>query len=459
VIPYKGQAINIREIARQLNVATILEGSVRKSGNKLRITAQLIDARTDEHIWTEVYDRDLADIFKIQSEIAQAIADKFKIAITPEAYEKLIKPPTTNIKAYELYLKARSLSWGAGFGIGAHFGGAVNTITLLKEAIALDPDYVQPYVLLSTLYLRFSFGSARMENMENLGSYDSAVLLAKEAIIIDPTSADGYIALANTQNFENSLKWLYKAVELDSLMGLIGLAKAYRNKGEFPKAIQCFSEAVKYGPNSYEPYLGKAIIYSSMAQVDSMNKYLALSNKMAPNTREIYGTRMQWNVFKGKIDGTMELAKKFYGEDTLNFNKEMGIVYLMARNWKKAESYYLKTGYRDMDWGLVLINTGRRDSGMLVLKNSLAYRGPNGWPGDLSRINAVLGNKELAIADFEKLVGSGWHDIGWVRNDPFWDELREEPKFKKIAEAVERKNDEMLNQIEENQNRKFSLAF
>ena len=229
-------------------------------------------------------------------------------------------------------------------------------------------------------------------------------------------------------------------------------------KAEFPKAIQCFTEAVKFGPNSHEPYLGKATVYYNMAQLDSMNKYLALSNKMAPNTRDTYRPRLFWTVFSEQIDATMESAKKYWAEDTLNYYKEMGIIYMMARDWKKAESYYIKSGYRDMDWGLVLINTGRRNEGLEVLKNSLAYRGPKGWLGDLSRINAVLGNKSQAISEFKELIESGWYEIGWIRNDPFWDEVRDDPEFKAIEEELERRNVEMLDQIKENRNKKFSLV-
>jgi TolB-like protein len=455
VLPYKGTAINLRQIANELNVGNILEGSVRKDGDKLRITAQLIDAQTDQHIWTEVYDRDLADVFKIQSEIAHAIADKFKITITPEADAKIDKPPTTNIKAYELYLKARAIPFVAGRGIGTYYGEAEKSISMLKEAITLDPDFVQAYVFLSKIYLNYSNDVGPFMDYR----YDSAMLLAKEAIIRDPKSADGYIALANTQNFDESLRWLRKAYELDSLQGLLGLANAFTNNGEFPKAIQCYSEAVKFDPNSYDSYLGMANIYYYMAEVDSMKKYLSLANKIVPNSKQGLAILINWASFSGQNEDTKEAYKMYYEVDTLNYNKQMGIAYIMAKDWQNAESYYLRTDYRDMDWGLVLINTGRRDSGVAVLRKSLAYRGPQGWSGDLSRINAVLGNKERAIAEFKKLIDLGWHDIGWVRIDPFWDEIREEPEFKKMVENMERRNIEMLDQINENRNKKFSFDF
>ena len=105
VLSYKGKPKNLKKIAKELNVSSILEGSVRKSGNTIRITAQLIDAHTDQHIWAETYDRDLKDIFEVQSEIARMIAHKFKIEITSETNAKITQIPTQNVEAYDQYQK------------------------------------------------------------------------------------------------------------------------------------------------------------------------------------------------------------------------------------------------------------------------------------------------------------------------------------------------------------------
>jgi len=104
---YKGQAINIKEIAKELNVSAILEGSVRKSGNTIRVTAQLIDAATDEHIWVETYDRQLADIFQIQSDIARLIAEKFSVEVPLQ----IGHIPTTNIQAYDNFQKGKHFTY------------------------------------------------------------------------------------------------------------------------------------------------------------------------------------------------------------------------------------------------------------------------------------------------------------------------------------------------------------
>ena len=110
VLQYKsGVARNLREIAQQLGVANVVEGSVQRSGNRVRVNAQLIDARTDAHLWAQTYDRDLADVFAIQSEIAKAIADQLQAKLSPNEKAAIEKPPTTDLAAFDLYTRAKTL--------------------------------------------------------------------------------------------------------------------------------------------------------------------------------------------------------------------------------------------------------------------------------------------------------------------------------------------------------------
>ena len=444
----KTNTINIREIAEALNVDNILEGSVRKAGNKLRITVQLINARTDDHIWTEVYDRDLTDVFKIQSDIAHAIADKFKIAISPSTEERIVTVPTKNIKAYDLYLQAKAIPWGTGF--GADYTRKFKSVDLAKQAIGLDPDFAQAYVFLSGAYLHAAYNSK-----QNL---DSATIFAKEAIIRNPKLPDGYIALARTIPDGDALKWLIKACELDSVMGLLGLAQFYTRKTDFHKAMLCYGQVIKMDPNKQEPYLEKAWIYFRMAEEDSLFKYAELANRIAPNSAGMilaeYSARM------GRMDATIKHARRYWGDDTINYNRHVGVIYKTARDWRMMKEYYWRTNYRDMDWGLALLKTGSRDSGVLILQKALASRIQQNHPIsslDISRIQAVLGNKAQAILHFRKLIDSGWYDLVWVRMDPYWDYIREEPEFKKMVNELEQKRVDMLKQIKEDGTKPFHL--
>jgi TolB-like protein len=118
VMQYKrGITRNLREVGQQLGVAHLLEGSVQRSGNKIRVNAQLIDTRTDAHIWAETYDRDLADLFVIQSEIAKAIADQLQAKLSPNEKKAIEQPPTTDLAAFDLYSRAKSLLLTASFSV------------------------------------------------------------------------------------------------------------------------------------------------------------------------------------------------------------------------------------------------------------------------------------------------------------------------------------------------------
>ena len=145
VMPYRGQTHNIREIGKALNVATILEGSVRREGKRVRINVQLIDATTDRHLWAQVYDRELTDVFAIQSELAQEIASALKATLSPSEQERIERKPTENGDAYLLYLEAHEI-----FGRpDRHHDDLARVEALYEKAIQLDPTFALAHARLS----------------------------------------------------------------------------------------------------------------------------------------------------------------------------------------------------------------------------------------------------------------------------------------------------------------------
>src|SRR5205814_7981387 len=139
---------NLREIAQQLGVAHVLEGSVQRSGNRVRVTAQLIDARTDTHLWADRYDRDLADVFAIQSEIAKAIADQLQAKISPSEKSAIEQPTTTDVTAFNLYSHAKNLFLTAFAGANGR-ADLLQAADLLTQAVTRDPLFFQAYCQLA----------------------------------------------------------------------------------------------------------------------------------------------------------------------------------------------------------------------------------------------------------------------------------------------------------------------
>ncbi|NNE62857.1 MAG: hypothetical protein HKN34_02130 [Gammaproteobacteria bacterium] len=183
---YKGKAVKVRQVAEELGVRYVLEGSVRRSGDQIRITAQLIDALTGNHVWADRYDRNIENVFKVQSEVAQQVAKALAVTLKANENERLFQQYTTNIDAHDVFLKARRT---------VDQPSKENILRgekLFKQVIELDPDFAGGYAGLSFNYsvqVRFQYTSSPSTHLAD------AFALAKKAIEIDPSYTWGYIAL------------------------------------------------------------------------------------------------------------------------------------------------------------------------------------------------------------------------------------------------------------------------
>ena len=188
VMLYKsGNPRNLREIGQQLGVAHVLEGSVQRSANRIRVTAQLIDARSDAHLWAQTYDRDLADVFAIQSEIAEAIADQLRAKISPGEKAAIARAPTTDLSANALYVQAKELEFKA-----PQQQSLLQAVHLLEEAVARDPRFMLAYCMLGRLHLELYWGGydhtpARRE---------LANTAIQNAVRLQPDAGEVHLALA-----------------------------------------------------------------------------------------------------------------------------------------------------------------------------------------------------------------------------------------------------------------------
>jgi len=235
---FKGKHVDAPQIARQLKVSHLLEGSVRKAGGRVRITAQLIDGATGGHIWAERYDRDLNDIFALQDEISQAIVAALKLKLLPEEKKAIEQRGTTNPEAYKLYLMARQYSITGNFG-NARRSEAI--IRLCRRAIEIDPNYARPWALLANaqVNLRFFFGQEG----------DDGLTAAERAIELDDNLAEAHAAKARVlgQNgrFDEALREIELALRLDNesyeVNGAAG--RLHYLTRRFDKAILHFEKA------------------------------------------------------------------------------------------------------------------------------------------------------------------------------------------------------------------------
>ena len=297
VMQYKsGAARNLRKIGEELGVAHVVEGSVQRAANKVRVNAQLIDARNDAHLWAQTYDRDLADVFAIQSEIAKAIADQLQAKLSPNEKASIEKPPTTDVTAFDLYSRARNLILTTAF---SATGGPtyLRAIDLLNQAMTRDPSFLLAQCQLvyanANLYflgidhtearraladaaveaafrIRRDAGEAHLARAENLyrvhRDYDGALAeleIARRTLPNDPQIFEltGYIARRRGQQ-EEGLRNLQRAVELDprNYFTLQQVAFSFLNLRRYSEAIGALDRALSIKPDNNEAKATRALL-------------------------------------------------------------------------------------------------------------------------------------------------------------------------------------------------------
>jgi TolB-like protein/Tfp pilus assembly protein PilF len=295
---YASAPENLREIGQQLGVAHLLEGSVQRAANRVRVNAQLIDARTDAHVWAQTYDRDLADVFGIQSEIARAIAEQLQAKLSPNEKKAVAQPPTTDLAAFDLYTRANSLLLKADFSVT--FGPVTQeAIQLLDEAVKRDPSFFDAYCQLAYAheYLYGLAGSdhtpARLALAEaavqaatrlrphaaethlaraqylyyGLRDYAGALAeleIARRGLPNDPRLVEvtGYI-LRRRGEQEEGLQNLQRASELDprNFITLQQIALSYQFLGRYADSIAAMDRALAIVPDSIETRDIRVLLY------------------------------------------------------------------------------------------------------------------------------------------------------------------------------------------------------
>jgi TolB-like protein/class 3 adenylate cyclase/Tfp pilus assembly protein PilF len=331
---YKGRAVDVRQIGRELGVRYVLEGSVRKAGNRLRITGQLIEAENGVHLWADRFDGGLADIFDLQDQITAqvigAIAPRVELAEIERARRK-----TTNLDAYDYYLRA----WAALYRFSRE--GSQEALALLKKAIALDPDFALAYATEAVCYFirrNFSWSvdpaheAAEAERtaqraMEldssnaqvltfyaqtliyNVGRLDEAVSCLDQAIRADPNYANAWMWRGNTKSYlgdaERAIEDLQQALRLSPLDATIwiaqtGMANAHFLRGRYEEALSWVSTALRLRPNSLSA-LRVAIAANALAgHLDTARQLVDRYRELDPTAR--LAKMREWWWFRGGED-------------------------------------------------------------------------------------------------------------------------------------------------------------
>jgi TolB-like protein/class 3 adenylate cyclase/Flp pilus assembly protein TadD len=294
---YKGKAVKVQEVSKEMGVRYVLEGSVRKSDNQVRVTAQLIDATTGEHLWSERYNRPLQDIFAVQDEIVQQVGATLRVEIVEAELERVRRIPTNNLTAYDSLLRGVEYFY--------RFTKETNAQArqMYEQAIELDPRYALAYAFLGfTHWTDFTFQwSQDPHSLERafalaqqaialddsepyvhmlLGAvylrqkrFDEAVAEAKQAVTLDPNNADAYVRLAENLSTAGrpaeALGFMQQAIRLNprhSVWYLFNLGLAYHLTGQYTEALAALEKARTRNPNFLATHLNLVLLYSKLGR-------------------------------------------------------------------------------------------------------------------------------------------------------------------------------------------------
>jgi adenylate cyclase len=312
---YKGRAVKITEVGRELGVRYILEGSVRKANNRVRITAQLVDATTEGHLWAERYDRNLKDIFSLQDEVTQKIVAALAVKLTEDEQKRLARKYTDNMAAYDFVLKGKEYN--------NIFTKEANDQArqMYERAIELDPGFSLAYSLLAaTHFYEWSLGwshdprtleqafelaqrSISIDESIPLGhamlgqvylwekQYDQAILELENAIALSPSDAKSLAILADILNWngnpEEAIGWIKKAMTLDPMYPawyLWNLGHAQYLIGRYEEAIEPLKRARDRNPNFLPAHVYLAAIYCEIGRLKEAQIEAEEVKRLSPQT-------------------------------------------------------------------------------------------------------------------------------------------------------------------------------
>src|SRR4051812_42847503 len=493
VMPYRGKEKNVREIAQALGVSAILEGSVRKSGNRVRVNVQLINAVNDEHIWSDVYDRDLTDVFAIQTDLAKKIAEELHAKLSPSEKEQMTRKPTENGEAYLAFVQAHNFHREV-----EDFPKLKQAEQLYQRALQLDPNFALAAAsysrLESWIYHTYEPTAERANKSRSL---------ANRALQLQPDLPEGHLALGFSiyyveRDFNRALSELalaQKGLPNDSEVYL-SIGAIQRRQGKWAESNASLEKAVELSPNETWPMQNLVLNYQMLRRFDDANKLIDRALKLAPQSFNLWSVKAQLEISE---KGTFEIVERgadamstrpMNDTDRIHFNAALAQTRLLQR--RCAEALELVKGLTDemlatdveglmSKYGLTGIakkcmgdEAGAREA--FLKAKEIAQKWLNEAPHEpkrhepLAEVLAWLGEKDAAIAEAKRAMELlpesadafdgpvctqrlaevymivGEHDkaieildglltrptqvtVATVKVNPLWDPVRQDPRF------------------------------
>ena len=479
---YRNNPKSTPEIAEEMNVSYVLEGSGQREGNRIRLTVQLLDARNDRHLWSESYLREIEDIFSLQSEIAQSVASEIKSVITPEEAKLIEITPTTSLTAYDFYQRGREENWT--YMYDRDPGRLDHAEAYFYEALSHDSTYAGAYAGLANVYWNKKYTETYLSE----AFLDSVLMLANRALFYDPYLSEAHIILG----------------------------RYYTELGESEKAVKEFDQALQSNPNNWEANAFKAQLFSNVdlrvaiecgqkalqgnkgpelpgllrgfsglyanagfkeLAFHQIQEALSLDHDSAAFYRATAGIESSYGNYRNAVD----LYERAYALDTTNASVKgsLGYNYMFLGKYEESIYYYEKwlntvnlgdrQQYASMHRiGYAYYGSGQTERANFYMAQQLQYcmailnlfriQSSQLWIYyDLAGVYAFQGKREKA---YENLRIFNQRDMIplWmfvlIKDDPLFDSIRSEPEFQQILKEVENKyqseHDRVKKWLEEN---------
>jgi len=501
VLQYKsGAPRNLREIGQQLGVAHLLEGSVQRAANKIRVNAQLVDARNNAHLWAQSYDRDLADVFAIQSEIAKAIADQLQAKLLPSEKAAIEKRPTSDILAYDLYTSAKELV-GNLTDPNTTQQKLVRAIALLQEAVMRDPQFVTAWCLLSRFQARMytagydhtaerlkqayaaieavsqhdpdagevhlALANYYYESMRDYGRASSELALAREKLPNDAEvfELNGYVQRRRGR-WEEATRSLERAVELDprNVHILEQLALTYQPQRRYENQARIYDRVLALAPDDGLTRGLQALVAVDwkadvrqyqhlMAELTATDPQKAaeaddINYTICERTPEAYARGLKHYPRGGSVNIGVNYPHAYFEGVVATCQ---GDLEKAGKAFNVARGEIAATVERDPEFAPAISFLGMIDAGLGRKQEALSegHRACELLPPSKDAIDGVVlavnlaqiyvwtGEKDLAIAQLAAVERFPTYlSYGLLKLQPIWDPLRGDPRFEQIVASL-----------------------
>jgi adenylate cyclase len=396
---FKGSKVDMRVIGEKLGVAHVLEGSVRKDKNKIRITAQLIRTTDGVHLWSGTYDRDIDDIFKVQDEIAQAVVSQLVSTILDVGY----KEQNSNPEAFNLMLQGKYFA-----AIGS-IEGSLKALELFNKAYALDPGNAKISALLSNVYADLSNTSYYSTNE----GYAKAKIAAERAVKLDSRLSEGYLATGRIkqkieQDWTGAAADFDRAYELDPENGAVIHRKAslLRTLGKYDEAINLFLKLTELDPVNTKAFSSLGITYTNARRYEEAKRTFHILLELSPEYQFAHAALSSIYLFQGKPDSAMLEIK-------LEPDSGWKAAYLSLVNYELGNKQQAEKEFQE------LITNGEYD-----------------WAYQIAENYAWRGNADQAFYWLERAYEQRDGGLDEILGNPFFDTIRGDPRFKAFLKKM-----------------------